>query len=136
MTPAVMGAAAGVPLALAVGAAASVTRLDRHRGWYPFVLVVIAAFYGLFAAIDGRAAVLASELAFMLPFLVLAWLGLRRSLWLVVAALAGHGVFDLVHPHLVSNAGVPPWWPVFCSAYDLAAALYLAWRLQQERVPA
>ena len=71
-------------------------------------------------------------------FVVAASLGFRRSLWLVVAGLAVHGVQDLFHARLVANPGVPVWWPPFCLTYDLAAAGYLAWRLTRAsaiRVP-
>jgi hypothetical protein len=41
----------------------------------------------------------------------------------------GHGVFDFFHGHVVSNPGVPAWWPMFCLTYDITAAIYLAWLL-------
>jgi len=43
----------------------------------------------------------------------------------IAAALAGHGILDLAHAHLLTNPGVPKWWPMFCLSYDVAAALYL-----------
>ena len=55
--------------------------------------------------------------------------GFKRSAWIVVAALAGHGVQDAVHGHIVANAGVPAWWPAWCLAYDVGAAAALAWLL-------
>jgi hypothetical protein len=33
--------------------------------------------------------------------------GFKRSLWLVAAALAVHGVFDLFHGQWIENPGVP-----------------------------
>jgi hypothetical protein len=42
-----------------------------------------------------------------------------------VGALAGHGVFDVLHGEVLENAGVPVWWPAFCLAYDLGAAASL-----------
>ena len=47
----------------------------------------------------------------------------------VVVALAGHGVFDAVHGHVIGNAGVPPW----CLAYDVGAAVGLGWLLSHGR---
>jgi hypothetical protein len=38
------------------------------------------------------------------------------------AGLAAHGVLDFFHGRLVANPGVPPWWPAFCRAFDVAAA--------------
>jgi hypothetical protein len=52
----------------------------------------------------------------------------------VVPALAAHGVFDLAHGRIISNPGVPPWWPAFCGTYDVTAAAFLAWRLKIGRI--
>jgi hypothetical protein len=59
-------------------------------------------------------------------FLVLAVIGFKTGLWLVVVALAGHGLFDFFHHLLIDNPGVPRWWPGFCMAFDVVAAAYLA----------
>jgi hypothetical protein len=131
-----VSAGGGLVMALAVGILAPVTRMDRGRALYPAVLVMIAALYGLFAAIDGTPAVIVTEVACMTPFAALALLGFRRSLWIVVGALACHGVYDFVHARIVTNTGVPSWWPVFCLAYDATAALYLAFLLTRSTVPA
>jgi hypothetical protein len=52
---------------------------------------------------------LAAESVVIAGFVVVAVLGLKLNLWLLVAALSGHGVFVLVHGHLVANPGVPEW---------------------------
>jgi len=69
-------------------------------------------------------------------FVVLAVAGFKRSLWLAALALAGHGLMDFVHGAVIDNPGVPPWWPAFCGAYDVAAAAYLAWLLRSGRIRA
>jgi hypothetical protein len=56
--------------------------------------------------------------------------GFKSSAWIVVVALAGHGVFDAFHGYVIENAGVPPWWPAWCLAYDVGAAAGLAWLLR------
>jgi len=68
-------------------------------------------------------------------FRAVAAFGFRSSLWIVAAALAAHGIFDLVHGNAISNSGVPAWWPPFCLAYDVTAAGYLAW-LKRGRIRA
>jgi hypothetical protein len=82
----------------------------------------------------GSGRVIAVESGVMGVFVVAASLGFRRSLWLVVAALAAHGVQDLFHARFITNPGVPAWWPAFCMTYDVAAAGYLAWRLTRDPV--
>jgi hypothetical protein len=127
--------AIGIVLALAVSAYATALRLDRDRAFYPTVLVVIAAYYVLFGVMGGSGRAVIIESLVMGVFVVAASLGFRRSLWLVVAALAGHGVLDFFHARVVANPGVPVWWPAFCLAYDIAAAAYLAWRLTRDQIP-
>jgi hypothetical protein len=122
----------GIVLALAISAYATALGLDRDRAFYPTVLVVIASYYVLFAAMGGSGRVMIVESLLMAVFVVAASLGFRRSLWLVVAGLAAHGVLDLFHAHLVANSGMPAWWPAFCLTYDLTAASYLAWRLTHD----
>ena len=132
MTSAVVGAC----LALAVGVFATVVRLDRDRAFYPTVAIVIASLYSLFAAMGGSNRALVVESIVGVGFIALAVLGFRTSMWAVVAALGLHGVFDLVHGSLISNPGVPLWWPAFCLAYDVAAAGYLAWLIVSRRARA
>lgn len=124
----------GVLLALAVGASASGFGLDRDRAFYPTMMIVIASYYALFAAIAGSPRTLAVESLAIGAFLALSLAGFKRSLWWVVGALLAHGVFDFLHRHLIPNPGVPAWWPAFCLAYDGAAALYLGWLLASGRV--
>jgi hypothetical protein len=121
----------GITLALAVGVFARWVGLDRDRAFYPTVMIVIACLYSLFAIIAESPAVLVAELAVGGGFIVLATVGFKRSLWFVVAALAAHGLFDLFHPHAFHNPGVPVWYPDFCFAYDIVAAVFLGWRLRQ-----
>lgn len=116
----------GASLALAVGLLATWIGFDRDRAFYPAVTIVVASYYVLFAVMGGSPQSLLTECAVMAAFLVASLVGFQRTPWLIVAALAGHGVLDLVHPHLIDNPGVPRWWPGFCLAYDLVAAGYLA----------
>jgi len=125
----------GIVLALAVSTYATLLQLDRDRAFYPTVLIVIAAYYVLFAAMGGSGRVMIVELLVAAVFVVAASLGFRRSLWLVVVALAAHGVQDFFHARRVANPGVPAWWPAFCLTYDVAAAGYLAWRLTYRSDP-
>jgi hypothetical protein len=118
--------AAGVILATAVGLLASLIGFDKERSFYPTVLIVIATYYLLFAAMAQSTDALVAETFPVLLFATAAAVGFRNTRWIVVAALALHGIFDLLHHTVITNPGVPAWWPGFCLAYDLAAAAYLA----------
>jgi hypothetical protein len=119
----------GIVLALAVGAYATAMRLDRDRALYPTLLIVFGSYYVLFAILGGSASALVRESLITGVFAVVASVGFRRNLWIVVAGLVAHGAMDLVHGHLVANPGVPAWWPAWCMSYDVVAGAYLAWRL-------
>jgi Na+/melibiose symporter-like transporter len=51
----------GIVLALSVSVYATTLRLDRDRAFYPTVLVVIASYYVLFAAMAGSGRVIVVE---------------------------------------------------------------------------
>lgn len=116
----------GAAMALSVALFTRWLGFERDRSFYATILMVVASYYVLFAAMGGSMAVLIQELAVMSVFVLLAAFGALRSRWLLVLGLALHGVFDLFHPHFIDNAGAPSWWPQFCMAYDLAAAAYVA----------
>jgi hypothetical protein len=126
----------GAFLAFAVGLLATATRLDRDRAFYPTVMIVIASYYVLFAVMGASTHALVLELLVGAVFLVVAVSGFKSSLWVVAFALAAHGIFDLAHGRIISNPGVPGWWPAFCLTYDIAAAAYLAWLLRSGRIRA
>jgi hypothetical protein len=124
----------GASLAIAVGLFATVTGLDRDRAFYPTVTIVVAALYSLFAVMGGTSAALRVELMAGAVFLAAAVFGFRTSLWITAFALAGHGLFDFVHGRIISNPGVPEWWPAFCGAYDVVAGAYLGVLLKTGRI--
>jgi len=126
----------GALLAFAVGLFATGVGLDRDRAFYPVVTMVIASYYALFAVMGASTHALALESLVGAVFLAVAVSGFRSSLWLVVVALAAHGIFDLSHGAVIANPGVPRWWPEFCLTYDVTAAAYLAWLLKRRRIRA
>jgi hypothetical protein len=126
----------GTLLALAVGLFATAIGLDRDRAFYPTVMIVIASLYALFAVMGASTNALVLESTVGAVFIAGAVSGFRSSLWVVVFALAAHGVFDLAHSSVISNPGVPAFWPAFCSTYDVMAAAYLAWLLKMGRIRA
>jgi len=126
----------GVLLAIAVGVMATAVGLDRDRAFYPTVTIVIGSLYALFAVMGASTQALVLESLVGSVFIAGAVWGFRSTLWVVVVALAAHGILDLAHGRVISNPGVPLWWPAFCGAYDLTAAGYLAWVLKTGRIRA
>jgi pimeloyl-ACP methyl ester carboxylesterase len=119
----------GVLLAVSVSLLARVLRWDRDRGFYPFVLGVIAPIYVLFAVMGGSVPALIREAMIMTGFLVVAAVGFKTNLWVAAAGLFVHGVMDFFHARLVDNPGVPTFWPALCLSYDVVAAIILGWLL-------
>ena len=117
----------GIVLSIGVAFLARLVGFDRDRAFYPTVLIVIASYYVLFAAMGDSVETVLLESVVTIGFAIAAVAGFKSSAWIVVGALAGHGVFDALHSEVLENAGVPVWWPAFCLAYDLGAAASLAW---------
>ena len=126
----------GIGLALAILLLVRLVGLDRDRGFYPTVMIVIALLYGLFAVMGGSMRALGLESVAMAGFIFVTILGFKRNLWWVVGALFAHGVYDFFHHHLFINPGVPAWWPQFCSAFDVVAAAFLAGLIRLAKTPA
>jgi hypothetical protein len=116
----------GITLALFFCAAAAALGMDRERVFYPAVTMAVASYYLAFAVGDGRGEVMLFEVVIAAAFIVAAVAGFKRSPWIAVVALGGHGVMDAFHHHLVHNTGVPQAWPGFCASFDMTAAVLVA----------
>ena len=123
----------GVVLTLGVIAFAAVIGLDRERAFYPTVMIVIASYYVLFAVMGASTRTLGIESIVAGVFVLFAVFGFKRSYWLLIAALIGHGVFDFAHHFFIDNPGVPRWWPGFCLASDVVFGAWLIVRMMRRR---
>lgn len=115
----------GIGLALAVCVFAMLSGFDRDRVFYPTLVLVVASYYILFAVMGNSTVALTMESLVTVVFCVLAVIGFKKNLWLIAAALVGHGVFDFFHHLLIQNPGVPAWWPGFCLSFDIVAGAFL-----------
>jgi hypothetical protein len=123
----------GILLGLATVVLAALIGFDRDRSFYSTVLIVVATYYVLFAAMGATRRTLMLEIALACGFILFAVIGFKGNFWLVAAALVGHGIFDFVRPGFIANPGVPHWWPGFCMAFDVIFGVGLALRLLQRR---
>lgn len=115
----------GVLSAVGIAALARFTRFDQDRSFYPTVLVVIAAYYILFAVMGGSPQALAWELVAAVAFSTVAIMGALHLPLLVGVGIVAHGLFDFVHFTLIQDAGVPDWWPGFCGSLDVVLGLWV-----------
>ena len=116
----------GIGLAVLVCVFARLAGFDRDRVFYPTVVLVVAHYYILFAVMGSSMSALAWECVPATVFVALAVVGFKKNLWIAMAALAGHGVFDFFHHFFVQNPGVPSWWPGFCMSFDVVVGGILA----------
>ena len=91
-------------------------------------LVLIAGNYIGFAFKDGRPKTVALEFTTAVAFAASAWVGLNGHPLVIVAALAAHGVWDVLH-HNMMKTDIPRWYVPFCAICDwiMAAGLLLIW---------
>ncbi|SHI00416.1 DUF6010 family protein [Marivita hallyeonensis] len=94
-------------------------------------LVLIAGIYIGYAFKDGRPQTILLEFSVALAFATAAWLGLNGYPYVIAAALAAHGLWDLLHHNLVKT-DVPRWFIPFCVICDwiMATGLILIWGFQ------
>ena len=121
----------GIVASASVALFARYVGFDRDRAFYPTVVIVVALYYVLFAVMSGSVQTVVLEFVVMSLFAIAAVVGFKSSAWIVVAALAGHGLFDAVHGYIIENTGVPIWWPAWCLSYDVGAAAWLAWLVRR-----
>ena len=131
MIEALIGAAVGV---LTIVSA----RVIRGERWlYSLGLLSLPGLYAFFALRAGEQAVGVKELIYGVPFivagLVFAFVSVRRSAVVVGVFWLLHGLYDLVHGQLITNIGVPVWYPIFCFVVDAVVGSYLLWL--SRRVP-
>lgn len=126
MTPATTALIVGVVLGGVVWLFGRFVGLDRERAYYATILAVVALYYALFAVMGQSMDALLRESIAIVIFFVLTAVGFKRSSWIVVAGLAGHGLYDCVHGSLIANPGMPEWWPFFCGSIDVTMAAGLA----------
>lgn len=53
---------------------------------------------------------------------------LKKGVMLVVAMLAGHGVFDIKHYRLLTNPNLPVWLAALWIAFDILKTAFRTWR--------
>jgi hypothetical protein len=127
----------GVVLAVLLGAAAAVltivlARSIRGQHWlFPAGLLVLPTLYALFALQAGEQAVGATEMLYGIPFLVVglafSFASIRHSAVVVGAFWMLHGLYDIMHSRLITNPGVPDWYPSWCCSVDVVIGAYLVW---------
>ena len=124
-------------IAALIGAAVGVltivfARIIRGERWvYALGLLTLPSLYASFALKAGEQAVAAREMAYGIPYVVagllFTFVSVRQSAVVVGAMWLLHGLYDLVHSRLITNAGVPGGYPIFCFVVDVVIGVYVLW---------
>jgi hypothetical protein len=131
LLPILLGAVLGSLFALA---ARSRTRTGEVR-LLALGLVVAALIYVGLALLDADRRWLALEAVGLGVFGLLAWVGVRTSLWWLVLGWLAHVGWD-VGLHLDRpQAFVAAWYPLTCVGFDLVVAGFLLGPATAERAP-
>lgn len=125
----------GIAIAVTVCLFAALTGFDRDRVFYPTVVLVVAHYYILFAAMGATIHVVIAESVAASAFIILAVVGFKTSQWITAAALSGHGLYDWFHHLIIQDPGVPLWWPAFCMSFDVLAGAIFAVLLLRRALP-
>ena len=117
--------------------------------FYAMFLIMIAAFYLVFASYFGAVAAWRLEVAVVIAFAAVALAGVRLPLILIIG-YSLHGVWDLIHElqahgvYSVFQPGqltpVPLAYGFFCAAFDFSMAVYFyvqrdKWATARKAVP-
>jgi hypothetical protein len=100
----------------------------RESPVFASALIVAAVLYVGFALANGAPVrSLLLESLGVLPFGLLAWLGLRRSQGWLALGWTAHVAWDLgLHVGAGAPPFVPSWYPVLCTSFDLLVGGYIA----------
>jgi len=128
---AIIGAAVGV---LTIWLA----RVIRGERWlYSIGLLTLPSLYAFFALRAGARAVGVQEMVYGLPYVVagllFAFVSVRRSAVVVGVLWLVHGLYDVVHSQIITNTGVPVWYPIWCCVVDVVIGSYLLWLSRRVR---
>jgi hypothetical protein len=104
---------------------------QRELRLYALGLVIAALIYVGFTARGAAPAWLMLEVAGLLVFTLLAWLGLKVSALILALAWAAHAAWDVALHKLLDVAFVPDWYPLVCVGFDLLLAGYIAVRVKR-----
>jgi hypothetical protein len=111
--------------------------IHGERWLYSLGLLTLPSIYAFFALQAGQQAVGVKEMIYGVPYvvagLVFAFVSIRQSAVVVAIFWLLHGLYDLVHSQLITNTGVPGWYPIFCFVVDAVIGAYLLWL--SRRVP-
>jgi len=127
--------AMGAGMGIVVLALFRFARIHREHGTYAVLLMMIAAVYPIMSLHFGEFELSRLHIALAAAFGACALIGARLNLWIVVAGLAAHGLFDFAMYTDAIESPAQAWYLALCCGFDLAVAAGLAGFLLQGQTP-
>ncbi len=97
-------------------------RLDKNV-IYGLILSGIGFLYVGYTWTDIAA--LITNLVQAIFFLMLAYFGIKKNSYFLIAGYLIHGLWDLIYSHIGNSGLIPPHYDWFCSTYDFIIGFYL-----------
>ena len=121
MIPTLIGIASGIVVILLFQL---LRRFDKGLV-YGLILTGIGFIYVGFTWSDLQAIIISSVQAVL--FLVLAYFGIKKTMYLLAAGYFLHGAWDLLYAPFAPPHLIPPRYDLFCLSIDFTIGLYLLW---------
>lgn len=90
---------------------------------YGLILTGIGFLYVGFVWTDKDSVVINSIQAVV--FLLIAYAGVKRNLYFLVAGFLLHGLWDIIYPFFRDPSLIPPHYDLFCLTIDVVMGLYI-----------
>lgn len=119
MTAAIIGISSGLLIILSI---ALVKSLDKSI-MYSLILTGIAFLYVGFTWTDIPSLIITALQAIF--FVMLAFYGIKKNLYFLVAGYFLHGLWDLAYSYFQSTDLIPPHYDLFCLSIDFTIGFYL-----------
>ena len=119
MIPVVIGISSGLLVILII---ALLKRLDKQT-IYGLVLSGIGFLYVGFTWSDTGALIISGVQAVF--FLLVAWYGIKKGLYILAAGYFLHGIWDLLYDLFPASNLIPPHYDLFCLSIDFTIGFYL-----------
>ncbi len=103
-----------------------------HYKIYAVALIIAASIYVGFSFVSQNTIWILTEIIGIILFSIIAFMGIKLSPWFLAMGWLIHPVWDLLIDNHSLTIFVPQWYPTVCIGYDIAIALYIAWKCIQE----
>ena len=101
--------------------------------FYALALIIAASIYVAFSFLSQNTTWIFTEIIGVIIFSIIAFLGVKFSLWFLAIGWLIHPAWDLLIDNHNLTAFVPQWYPMVCIGYDIVIALYIAWKCIEQK---